>query len=181
MSVGQVDRERYEELLQELRVMLPGVEVLFAFLLTAVFAQRFQALDEQGRVLFTIALMTSALTVLLILVPASLHRLADLDRGTRVRMASRFQVAGSVTLGLSMCLALFVVVRFVFGTSTAVWTVSSLAVAWTSLWYVFPLQMRRRSSPRWSRGMGDSVPAHDRPSPGMVERGSPAASPEKEA
>lgn len=53
---SEEERERYEELLQELRVMLPGVEVLFAFLLTSAFANRFQDLDSLGRTLFTVAL-----------------------------------------------------------------------------------------------------------------------------
>ncbi len=144
MPASQRERERYEELLQELRVMLPGVEVLFAFLLTAVFAQRFQDLDRQGRVLFAIALMMSAVTVLLLLAPASLHRLADIDRRTRIRIASRFQMAGSVTLGLGMCVALFVVLRFVFGSTAALLTASSLGVLWLTLWYLFPLRVRGR-------------------------------------
>lgn len=146
MTGEDADRERYEELLQELRVMLPGVEVLFAFLLTAVFANRFQELDDPGRVLFLVALLMSALTVLLLVVPASLHRLADLDRARRVRIATRFQVAGSVTLGMSMCVALFVVVRFVFGTTAGAWTAGALAIVWAALWYGFPLGVRSGES-----------------------------------
>lgn len=124
--------------------MLPGIEVLFAFLLTAVFAQRFQDLDDPGRFLFAVALLASALTVLLLLVPASLHRLSDVDRGTRVQIAARFQIFASVTMGISMCVALLVVIRFVFGTAVGLMAAGALAVIWTALWYVFPLQLRRR-------------------------------------
>lgn len=141
----QGDRERYEELLQELRVMLPGVEVLFAFLLTAVFANRFSDLDEVGRVVFAISLTTSAVTVLLLLMPAALHRLADIGRTERIRVATRFQVAGSLTLGVSMTLALFVVVRFMFSTGVAMWLAGGVALVWAGLWYLFPAWLNLRS------------------------------------
>lgn len=141
---SEEERERYEELLQELRVMLPGVEVLFAFLLTSAFANRFQELDSLGRTLFTVALTTSALTVLLLLVPAALHRFSDIERGQRVRLATRFQMLGSVTLGVSMCVALFVVVRFIFSTAMGLVTAAVVALVWVGLWYVFPKLLRHR-------------------------------------
>lgn len=144
MDKAETERDRYEELLQELRVMLPGVEVLFAFLLTAVFAERFQELDQLGVVMFFASLSTAAVTVLLLLVPAALHRLADVARTERIRIATRFQIIGSVTLGVSMCLALFVVVRFIFDTAAAVWLVAGVAVVWVGLWYLFPLSLNRR-------------------------------------
>lgn len=144
MDKAETERDRYEELLQELRVMLPGVEVLFAFLLTAVFAERFEELDQLGVVMFFASLSTAAVTVLLLLVPAALHRLADVARTERIRIATRFQIIGSVTLGVSMCLALFVVVRFIFDTVAAVWLVAGVAAVWVGLWYLFPLSLNRR-------------------------------------
>lgn len=137
------ERERYEELLQEMRVMLPGVEVLFAFLLTSVFAQRFQELDSLGRTLFVVALVTSALTVLLLLVPAALHRMADIDRERRVRLGSRFQVIGSLTLGLSMVIAMFVIVRMIYDTTVASSVAGGVALAWVALWYGVPRMVSR--------------------------------------
>lgn len=142
------DRTRYEELLQELRVMLPGVEVLFAFLLTSVFANRFEDLDRLGRSLFIVSLLTAAVTVLVLLVPAFLHRIADIERSERIRLAARFQVAGSLTLGVSMAVAVFVVIRFVFTTSTALWLTGLVAVLWLALWYLFPLVISRSTARR---------------------------------
>lgn len=143
--MSEADRERYEELLQELRVMLPGVEVLFAFLLTAVFANRFSDLDQLGRVLFAVSLTTSAITVLLLLMPAALHRLAKIDRTERVRVATRFQIIGSLTLGISMSLALFVVVRFMFSTPVALGLAGLVAAVWAGVWYLFPIWLNQRS------------------------------------
>lgn len=144
MNQTETERERYEELLQELRVMLPGVEVLFAFLLTAVFANRFQELDQVGKLVFLAALTAAAITVLLLLVPAALHRIANVDRTERIELATRFQVIGSATLGVSMCLALFVVVRFIFDTTASLWLVGLVAAVWVGLWYLFPLSLNRR-------------------------------------
>lgn len=140
------ERERYDELLQELRVMLPGVEVLFAFLLTAVFADRFSDLDQFGRVLFATSLMTAAITVLLLLMPAALHRFAQIDRTDRIRIATKFQMVGSLTLGVSMTLALFVVVRFMFTTSVAVWIAGTVAAVWAGFWYLFPAWLNTRTT-----------------------------------
>lgn len=145
MSRAEEERDRYEELLQELRVMLPGVEVLFAFMLTAVFASRFPELDRLGRILFSIALTMAALTVLLLVMPTVLHRMADIDRVKRIKIATVFQLAGSITLGISMCLALFVVMRFVFSTPIGVLAGGGAAAVWIGLWYVFPRLLRRRS------------------------------------
>lgn len=82
--------------------------------------------------------------MLLLLVPAALHRFSDIERAQRVRLATRFQMLGSVTLGASMCVALFVVVRFIFSTSMGLLTAALVALVWLGLWYVFPRLLRRR-------------------------------------
>lgn len=136
-----VERDRYDELLSENRVMLPGVEVLFAFLLTVVFAEAFDRVDDLGKAVFLVALTSAALTILMLTVPALLHRVADIDRDRRIELASRFQVAGSVTLGLSISAGLFVVVRFVFGIEMAIIVTGLVAATWIGLWYLLPQLM----------------------------------------
>lgn len=131
-------RDRYGELLSEIRVMLPGVEVLFAFLLTSVFAGRFQEIDLVGKRIFLVSLTSAALTIFVLVVPALLHRLSGIERERRIRLASRFQVVGSVLLGISICTGLFVVVRFVFGVVVSAVVTALLAGAWLFLWYVYP-------------------------------------------
>lgn len=137
------DRQRYEELLSEIRVMLPGVEVLFAFLLTSVFSSRFHLVDDAGQILYLVALISAALTILLLTVPAFLHRLSAVSRETRVRLATNFQLIGSISLGVSVCAGLFVVVRFVFSQPFAIWITAFVALAWIILWYVIPFAMGR--------------------------------------
>src|SRR3954449_7611573 len=67
-------RERYYGLLQELRVLLPGVQVLVAFMLAVPFAQRFSDLDSVAIAVFASALVTSVLSVVSFMTPISLHR-----------------------------------------------------------------------------------------------------------
>lgn len=143
MTDQELERRRYEELLQELRVMLPGVEILFAFLLSAVFASRFTELDDLGKTLFGVALTSAVLTVLIMLVPASLHRVGDMGRARRVRVAARFQVIGSVTLGITLCVGFFVVTRLMFSTAPAAWLTALVASTWIGLWYVMPRLLDR--------------------------------------
>lgn len=144
------DRQRYEELLSEIRVMLPGVEVLFAFLLTSVFSSRFHLVDDAGQILYLVALIASALTILLLTVPAFLHRLSAVSRETRVSLATNFQLIGSISLGISVCSGLFVVARFVFSQPTAIWVTAFVALAWIVLWYVVPYALGR------ARGLEDT-------------------------
>jgi len=69
-------RERYQELLAELRTIIPGVQVLFAFLLTAPFSARFHLLDQLGHDIYAASLVGTALAAAVFLTPAAYHRLA---------------------------------------------------------------------------------------------------------
>lgn len=140
-------RERYNELLGELRTMLPGAQVLFAFLLTVPFASRFGEVDRVGKVVFTVSLMTVATATLLFLAPAAYHRLAPRrDRLGRLRFGVRTALLGLLLLGLSMACAVFVVVRFLFDSST-IGAILAGGVALLALvvWYVLPIRNRRRT------------------------------------
>src|SRR5829696_4720153 len=69
-------RQRYYTLLQELRVVLPGIQVLTAFLLTAPFAQRFPDLDSWGKFAYGVSLVAAMLSVICLLTPTVYHRTA---------------------------------------------------------------------------------------------------------
>jgi MFS family permease len=141
------ERQRYSELLGELRTVIPGVQVLFAFLLTVPFSSRFEQVDQVGKVVFTVSLMTVAAATVLLLGPAAYHRLGDQqDRHRRVRYGVRLTLAGMALLALSISCAVFVVGRIVFdnarvGTGLAVAT----AVAAAVIWYIVPIIQRWRS------------------------------------
>jgi Family of unknown function (DUF6328) len=130
-SNDEQSRERYRELLEELRTVIPGVQVLFAFLLTVPFSARFQDLDDVGRDLYAVAVVAVALAAVLFITPTAYHRLNnDGDRERRVRIGVRCAIAGMAMLATAIVVSLFVVVRFVFDdTALAALLAGTIAVA----------------------------------------------------
>ncbi|MET0143745.1 MAG: DUF6328 family protein [Ilumatobacteraceae bacterium] len=140
-------RQRYYGLLQELRVVLPGVQVLLAFLLTAPFAQRFGEMDDVERRTFGIALTSSMFSVILLLSPTFLHRLGDRRaRAARLQWSTRLMTVGLVMLGISLVTAMWAIARFVFGAPWAWVLISPIIVTMVLLWVLLPLTLHRRSS-----------------------------------
>lgn len=141
------ERQRYQELLGELRTIIPGAQVLFAFLLTVPFAARFSEIDTLGKTIFMASLLAVAAATVLFLAPAAYHRLSDRrDRRRRLRFGVRMALVGLVLLGLSMSCAVFVVIRFVFGSSGIGAAVAGLPAALAVLtWFILPVLHRRRS------------------------------------
>jgi uncharacterized membrane protein len=136
-------RERFRELLEELRTVLPGVQVLFAFLLTAPFSQRFQELDNLGRDAYAVALVSAGVSTVLFLTPTAYHRIAPRqDRAHRLLVAVRLAVAGMVSLLVAISAALFVVARFIYGTAEGVAVVVVVLGGALVLWFLLPLRRR---------------------------------------
>ncbi len=132
------------ELLQELRVALPGVQVLFAFLLAVPFQPKFAEVTSfQEKTYFVVMLLSAAATAFLI-APSAYHRLnfAQGDKPHIVRMASRLAVIGMALLGLAMTGAVMLITDYLFSsTTTAITTVVTLLM-FASLWFALPLMRR---------------------------------------
>src|SRR6478609_1436145 len=108
-------RSRYGMLLQELRVLLPGVQLLVAFLLTAPFAQGFDRVDQFGRVLYGVALTFGLLSVLAFTITIALHRFGERSaRSARLVLSIKATRAGIAFLGVSLLCAFSVIVRLVY-------------------------------------------------------------------
>jgi hypothetical protein len=138
-------RQRYYGLMQELRVALPGVQVLLAFLLTAPFSDRFATLDDAGRAGFAVALGAAMTSVTCLVAPTVFHRVAArTDRVLRLSWSVRLALAGILFMAVALVAALWCIVRFVFGTVPAVIGTAAAVVLVTSLWIVIPLSSRRR-------------------------------------
>ena len=133
-------------LLQEIRVSLPGVQVLSAFLLTAPFSQRFDQLDAWGRRAYGVALISSMLSVICLVAPILLHRLGERRaRAARLRWGIRLQVLGMGFLAVALVTAVWGVARFVFSTAAGVAVWSRPCSAWSG-WpgSSLPLSLRLR-------------------------------------
>jgi hypothetical protein len=133
------------ELLQEVRVVQTGVQVLFAFLLTAPLAPRFPELtDFQRDTYFTTLLVTGAAVVLLI-APTAYHRILFRlgDKEHLVFVANRLTLAGLVCVALSMVGALLLVTDLLFDGPFVLATAAAAAFGCIMLWCVAPLRRRR--------------------------------------
>jgi MFS family permease len=137
-------RNRYQTLLQELRVVLPGVQVLLAFLLTIPFSQRFAELDDTGRNTFGFAMVTAMLSVVCLLTPTVFHRIGGRqERKARLQWGIRLTMVGLLLLAMSLVSGLWCVARFVFGTTTAWWLAGIVAGSIVSLWLALPAIVAR--------------------------------------
>ena len=130
------------ELLNELRVALPGVQVLFAFLLVVPFNQRFTATTPLQRgVYFTTLLLTASATVFLI-APSVHHRLLFRlqEKEHIVLIANRLSLIGLTLLALAVTGVVLLVTDFVLGNLAAVVVTVTTAVLFAVIWYVIPLR-----------------------------------------
>jgi magnesium-transporting ATPase (P-type) len=144
------DRSREEriremnELLQELRVILPGVQVLFAFLLTVAFTQRFTEISSYQKNIYFTALMSTAFATVFFIAPTSQHRLLwrRHARSQRLWLANWLLIVGSVFLAVGVSCVVFLVADFIYGSTTAAVATALVAGAVLVLWYLLPLVQR---------------------------------------
>jgi len=144
----RLDRE-LGELLQELRVILPGVQVLLAFLLTAPFQQRFAAIPGSMRNAFFAAIVCATLATAFLIAPSAHHRMRWRagDKERLVRIGNQMAIVGTVFLAAAIVLALYVVTDVLFTTNLAVLTAIAGLVLFAGLWYVLPMVGRSGREP----------------------------------
>ena len=152
MSDGESNKERLDrelmELLQELRVVIPGVQVLLAFLLTAPFQQRFAGLPGSMRNAFFASIACATLATAFLIAPSAHHRLRWRagEKERLVRVGNQMAIIGTVFLATAIVLALYVVTDVLFTTDLAVMTAIAAAVVFGVLWYVVPWLGRFKSN-----------------------------------
>src|SRR2546423_2650606 len=132
------------ELLQELRVAQTGVQILFAFLLTLSFTERFLQIDATQRAIYVITLVLAALTTVLLIAPVAAHRLL-FRRGRKaqlVDLSHRAALAGLATLGLSVVGAVLLALDVTIGRGPAVLISALLGLVALVLWLLVPLRLR---------------------------------------
>jgi hypothetical protein len=142
------------ELLGELRVALPGVQVLFAFLLVVPFNQRFGQLTPGQERLYLASLLAAGLASALLIAPTAHHRWTFRlqDKEYLVIMANRFAIAGLCFLAVAMTGAIGLVTDVVFGTTVAVVSACLNGLAFAVLWLALPLVRRRVRAQECARG-----------------------------
>jgi hypothetical protein len=154
---NETDLERCDrnlvELLQEVRVVQTGVQVLFAFLLTAPLAARFPELSDFQRLTYFATLIATGTATILLIAPTAYHRILFRlgDKEHLVVVANRFTLAGLTAVALAIVGALLLVTDLLFrGSGMVVATTGLAALACLIFWCAAPLSRRyriRRSQP----------------------------------
>lgn len=136
------------ELLQELRVALPGVQVLFAFLLAVPFQQNFTEISPFEEKVYFATLLCTAVSAALLISPTAYHRLTFHLQQKRnlVFIANRFAIVGLGFLALAMTGAIMLITDVLYGGIATVVTSAAALAMFVVLWYLLPL--RQRFSPR---------------------------------
>jgi hypothetical protein len=134
------------ELLQELRVALPGVQVLFAFLLAVPLQRNFSQITSFEKNVYFATLLCTAVSAALFIAPSAYHRLTFHYQQKRrlVFLANRFAIAGLVFLALAMTGAIMLITDILFGTAATVLTTVAAFSMFAVLWGVLPLRRRFR-------------------------------------
>ena len=132
------------ELLNELRIALPGVQILFAFLLTVPFTQRFPDLTGFQRDVFYVTLLATTLSTACLIGPSAAHRLRfhQGDREWLVESGNTLLIAGLGFLAIAIGAAFLLITDLLFA-GTRVWIYS--AIVWAAilgLWFGRPLYRR---------------------------------------
>jgi hypothetical protein len=137
------------ELLQELRVALPGVQILFAFLLTVPFAQGFTRVTSFQKNLFFAVLLATAASTIFLIAPTATHRLRfhQSDRRYVIESAHRLMIAGLVFLALAIVGAVLLITDYLFGLSGQWYWPALVALVLVALWFVRPLLRSESSGP----------------------------------
>jgi hypothetical protein len=136
------------EMLQELRVAQTGVQILFAFLLSLSFTERFTRIDDFQRWTYVVTLLLTAVTTGLLVAPAAIHRML-FGRGVKaatVEIGHKLFVAGLAALTLTLVGAVLLVLDVAVGRSFAAWSAGLLGVLLVGLWFVLPLPVRNRNN-----------------------------------
>ena len=135
-----------DQLLQETRVVMPGVQVLFAFLLAVAFQQGFAKTTAFQRDVFLATILCAAGAALCFIAPAAWHRILfeQQDKRHIIRVANRFVIFGVGFLAMAMTLALILVCDYVFAGSTAAIVAACVGVAFAWFWFAAPYLRRRR-------------------------------------
>jgi hypothetical protein len=135
----RLDRELIE-LLNELRVALPGVQVLFAFLLTVPFSQRFGTLGSSERREYFLAIVLTALSMMFLIAPSAQHRMRFRGRAKEalIKVGTAETLIGLAFLAGAVGVAMHLVTRILYDSTAAGLVAGLLAGGMAFLWFVVP-------------------------------------------
>jgi hypothetical protein len=142
----QRDDGDLSDMLSELRILLPGAQMLTAFLILLPFNGAVRHTLQGERIVFLATFAFALSSLILLSAPAIQHRLMRplYDRARFKRMASRQIVAGSVALACALALGSNLVISEVFGAPAGIAASAFMGIAIAALWWILPLHLKRR-------------------------------------
>src|SRR5919202_4168172 len=147
-SEQQSEREnrRMIELLQELRVALVGVQVMFAFLLTVPFTQRFAQVTEFQRMTYFVTLLCAAAASAFLIAPTAHHRVLwrRHQKHSLIVVGNKLTLMGLGLVAAAMTGVILLITDLLFKEATVVIVTAASAALFVSLWYLYPLTRRLR-------------------------------------
>lgn len=144
-SGGTKLKDKIEQALTEMRVVLPGAQALLGFQFASMLVEGFDKLPASSKYVHLVSLGLIALSVILLMTPAAYHRIVEKGENTEHfhRFASRILIAAMVPLALGMCGDLFVVIRKITESSLAAIVGASLMlIFFYGLWFGYTLYRR---------------------------------------
>ena len=148
MTAGEQTDDKQDrqmiELLNELRVAMPGVQILLGFLLTVPFAARFEEVTNFQRDVYFATVLLAAITTAFLIAPSAAHRIVfhQGERPWLIEHANRCLIGGLITLGLALVGAILLVTDFLFDGAVVYIVPPAVGVVILSLWFVRPLARR---------------------------------------
>ncbi len=138
-----LDRE-WGELVEEHRLAMPGVQVLFAFLLILPFQTRFERLSDQQTYVYFAALLCATVAIILLITPTAAHRIRfrAQDKEALIRMSTRAAIAATVFIAAAMTASVYLITDVLFGEPATVIVASVVTAGFVTFWYAFPLYRR---------------------------------------
>ena len=152
MADGEDKAERLDreliELLNELRVALPGVQVLFGFLLTVPFSQGWSKVSDTERLVFFLTFLSTALATALLIAPSAQHRILWRagDKEMLLKRANVLAILGTIFLALSITGAVWVVTDLIYDQAPTAFVTAGVAGVFAWIWFVAPLIRRAHTS-----------------------------------
>jgi membrane-anchored protein YejM (alkaline phosphatase superfamily) len=139
VAESKQDRELIE-LLNELRVALPGIQVLFAFLLIVPFSQGFAGVSDTQKLVYFLSFLSTSMATALLIAPTAYHRIRwrAHDKEQMLVTSNRMTIAGTAFLALAMSLVVFFISDVLYGNWSA-WLTAAAAGTFAWLWFGLPI------------------------------------------
>jgi hypothetical protein len=140
----RLERE-HRELLEELRALIPGAEVLFGLLVAVRFTEQFGQLLERQVIAYYAALVATAVALVLFIAPAAHHRIGfrEGDKDYLIRKGNREAIAGSIVMGVAFATALHLVTDLIFGAVAAHLAAGALLLLIVWRWWILAIRRKK--------------------------------------